>query len=1082
MGERWFLLAGEGEYGEGSGLARLEHVPHELKSMRRTLQDLGMREIRRPGGAPGERGLHEVCDDLGDWLETVSSGEQEPPLSLFVYCTGHGERKGDSTWGLALPTYTPWKKRLLEPADIMDALYGGEELRKTLFDQAVLVLDACYSGPGAADAMETLRSQSAVGHVDYDAWVIATARRTQQAGQLAFARAFARTLEQSPGTSEFIEPTVLVERVNSHLPTAEQEVWVYSAGRGSCRALPDPAYMPRTSPDWLDRGLDEWSHLARGRSQPRQEGWYFSGRAEEQRRLREFIAGGGPAGPLILRGAAGVGKSALLGHLAVCGKPEWRRRLPPVARRRSGGLILPDDSVHALVSAQDATVSSLARGIDRALGLGLGGTPTPDELCEALEALPPRTVLVDDLHLADDGPAALVTDLLDPLAEYARTTVIASAGHDLAADEVWQDRQLPVFQLGTDDEGVRAYVDARLRHASTAGRGTPGTPSRRGVGAIAAACHGHFGAAVRAVDEFLRTPPDGDGAARARDAAGKRLRNFHLSLLGARDHSDAWRRAMLEPVRTAAACGHEAGLTAERWAALATASDRSGGTYGPEDAREAAELLGDSVTDTAGSGTGKGSGTGEGTRRGSGSRPAPQPPAWRLATPFAPQPSGSEFAEAVRECLPVHASEGSGIDWAADTALTALFGDVARHYRQDFAAEFSSPAFWNALPAGALARQLRDGGRHALPDAVGAGVRTQKPGLHPAERAFQLKLSLLRAGEDGRDLDPRGSGAGVDILWATPKDEVAVPDLLAVAGGADGDGFVVTTHGDASVRLWKLADGAPLAEAVRSEEDGIATHMALAVVDGEPVVALVADGAGLLWRPLSGRDPEPLAALDGATAISLHGDGLLAVARGARIEVVEPDATGRARSFAVPGSSRVTQVHLGGPAGDVRLVATTEFGTVTARVQDTGVAAVRRQPLLMPATRHAVVSSTGRTVAMLDQGGGLFVWDESRGTRGLDLPAARDGAVALAVGDSLAAAAGDAKYPWLCIRPITSGDERPTPRLPLPDQPIALAFDAYGSRLVVTDVRGVFCLDVSPDAPRPDPADPDPPRPAPTRS
>ncbi|MER6095357.1 ATP-binding protein [Streptomyces sp. NPDC001728] len=1077
MGERWFLLAGEGEYGEGSGLARLEHVPHELSSMRRTLQDLGMREIRRPG--PGERGLHQVCADLGKWLETVRSGEQEPPLSLFVYCTGHGEREGVN-WGLALPTHTKSAKDLLPPQKIINTLYGSDdELRKTLFGQAVLVLDACYSESGAADAMGTLRSQAALGRVDYDAWVIATARRTQQAGQLAFARAFAKTLEHSPGTSQFIDPTVLVERVNGHLPTVEQEVWVYSAGRGSCRALPDPAYMPRTSPDWLD-GLDEWSHLARGRSRPRQEGWYFSGRAEEQRRLRAFIAGGGPAGPLILRGAAGVGKSALLGHLAVCGKPEWRRRLPPVARRRSGGLILPDDSVHALVSAQDATVSGLARRIGRALGLGLEGTPTPDELCEALEALPPRTVLVDDLHLADGGPAALVTELLDPLAEYARTTVIASAGHDPAADRVWQDRQLPVFQLGTDDEGVRAYVDARLRHASTAGGGTPGTPSRRGVGAIAAACHGHFGAAVHAVDEFLRTPPHGDGAASARDAAGKRLRTFHLSLLAARDHSDVWCRAMLEPVRAAAECGHEAGLTAEHWAALATASDHSGGTYGPEDAREAAELLGDSVTNTAAV-TGEGSGTGRGTRKGSGSGPAPQPPAWRLATPFAPRPSGSEFAEAVRECLPVHASEGAGIDWAADTALTALFGDVARHHRRDFAAELSSPAFWNALPAGALARQLRDGGRDALPDAVGAGVRTQKPGLHPAERAFQLKLSLLRAGEDGRDLDPRGSGAGVDILWATPKDEVAVPDLLAVAG-AGGEGFVVTTHGDASVQLWNLADGAPLVEPVRSEEDGIATHMALAVVGGEPVVALVTDGAGLLWRPLSGEDPEPLAALDGATAISLHGDGLLAVARGARIEVVEWGATGRTRSFAVPGSSRVTQVHLGGPAGDVRLVATTEFGTVTARVQDTGVSAVRRQPLLMPATQHAVVSSTGRTVAMLDQGGGLFVWDESRGTRGLDLPAARDGAVALAVGDSLAAAAGDAKNPWLCVRPITPGDERPTPRLPLPDQPIALALDADGSRLVVADVRGVFCLDVSPDAPRPDPAEPDPPGPAPTRS
>lgn len=1054
MGERWFFLAGEGEYGEDTGLARLEHVPDELRLMRRTLQDLGMREIPRPRGAVGERGLQDACEDLDKWLEAVSRGEQEPPLSLFVYCTGHGVRTNDATWGLALPTATR-RRQLLKPADIIDILYG-----EALFEQAVIVLDACYSEPGAGDAMEALSRQAAVGRVEYSAWVIATARKAQQAQQLAFARAFAKTLSRSDGTREFIEPSALVEQLNRHLPTDSQEVWVSSVGRGSCRALPDPAYMPRTSPDWLDRDLDEWSHLARGRSRPGQEGWYFSGRREEQLRLREFVAGGGPAGPLILRGAAGVGKSALLGHLAVCGRTEWRRLLPPVARR---GLILPDDSVHALVSAQDARgVSGLARRIARALGLGLGSGPTPDELCEALEDLPPRTVLVDDLHLVDLDPAdedlaAVVTELLDPLAEYARTTVIASAGHDAAADAVWQRLQLPVFQMGTDDEGVRAYARAR------------------GAGAVASACHGHFGAAVHAVDAFLGTSRGRDGRAEARHEAAEQLKNFHLSLLASRGRPQDWCRAMLEPVRAAAACGYDAGLTAEHWAALATAADRSGGTYGPEEAREAAELLGASVTDT---GTGKGTGS------------SATPPAWRLATPVAPKSCGREFAEAVRDCLPVHASgadtagtaasgpraaEEPGIDWTADTALTALFAAAARHFDQEFVTELSSMPFWAALPGDVLARQLVAGGARVLPDWVDRGVRAQTPGLHPAERAFQLKLHLLRSGEEGRGLNPRGAGAGVDVLWATPRDGVAVPDLLAVASGASGDGYVVTTHGDASLRLWNLADGTQLDEAVRSGDEGIASHLSLAVVGGEPVVALVADGAGLLWRPLTGRAPEPLAALDGATAFSLHGDGLLAVARGARVEVVEPGATGRARSFAVPGSSRVTHVHLGGEADDRRLVVTTEFGTATARVLDTGVTAVRRQPLLMPFAQHAVVSSSGRTVGMLDRSGGLFVWDESLGTRGLDIPAPRDGTLAFAVGDSLAAAAGGAQKPWLCLLPTSSGDERPVSRLPLPDQPVALAFDADGSRLVVTDLRGVFCLDVRPDPPGPVAADLDPP-------
>ncbi|MGW2281969.1 hypothetical protein [Streptomyces sp. NPDC001770] len=1036
-------------------MARLENVPDELKLMRRTLTGLGMREIPRPEGSVGERGLHEVCKELGTWLKGVGCGEQEPPLSLFVYCTGHGERANDATWGLALPTYDPWVKSegLLYPQAIIDTLYGdGRHRTKELFEQAVVVLDACYSEPGADEAMGARRRQAAVGSAKYDAWVIATARKAQQAQQLAFARAFAKALSQSGGMQEFIEPSALVERLNGYLPTDSQEVWVSSVDRRSCRALPDPAYMPQTSPAWLDRDLDEWSHLARGRRARYEAGWYFSGRREEQQRLNEFIAGDGPSGTLILRGAAGVGKSALFGHLAVCGKSEWRRLLPPVARR---GLILPDDSVHALVSAEHATVSGMTQRIARALGIDLGSAPTPDELCEALEDLPPRTVLVDDLHLVDDGIAAVVTELLDLLTEYARTTVIASAGHDHVADGVWQELQLRVLQLGTDDEGVRAYARAR------------------GAGEVAAACHGHFGAAVDAVDAFLGTSRNGNAGAEARKAAGKRLTVFHRSLLASRERPEDWCRAMLEPVRAAAACGYDAGLTAEHWAALATAADRSGRTYSPDEAREAAELLGTSVTDTAVRGTAAGGGTAT-------------PPAWRLASPVTRDPHGQEFAAAVRDCLPVHGSGAEpagasgvpGIDWAADTALTALFAAAARPFEQKFATELSSMGFWAALPGSALARQLVAGGTRLFPEWVVKGVRAQTPELHPAERAFQMKLAFLRSGGDGRGLDLRGAGAGVDILWAT-RDHVSVPDLLAVASDASGAGYVVTTHGDASIRLWSLADGRLLVEAVRSEDDGIASHLALAVVDGEPLVAFVADGAGLLWRPLTDRAPEPLAALDGATVFSLHGD-LLAVAAGTRIEVVELGATGRARSFVVPGSSRVTQVHLGGQAGDRRLVATTEFGTVTARLGDTGTPAIRRQPLLMPSTQHAVVSSTGRTVGMLERGGGLFVWDENHGTRSLDIPAVRDGTLAFAVGDSVVAAAGGTRRPWLCLLPTASGDERPVSRFPLPDQPVALALDADGSYLVVTDLRGVFCLDIRPDPSRPDTVDPDPPCPSPT--
>ncbi|MFI8216640.1 caspase family protein [Streptomyces sp. NPDC085932] len=370
------------------------------------------------------------------------SPERRPDDVVAVYVAGHGEVLDNGDYVL-LTTDT-------EPDDLYDALLPGTLARKILAGTKVrrllLMLDTCFSGQGGNELLSTMARLKNDWHEDQSGLAVIT---SAQPRELAQTGAFPQLLTEavsSLATAGYAPPLLALDavvnatRTNPKRPdfqhigleiiglTGEVPPFLPNAKHSNRLSHTDMALQQAAEWDEQDRRRDaefrtRLLRRAMGHSDPSRVGWWFSGRHAALHDITEWLTDPGPAGArpsLVVTGAPGSGKTAVLGLLAAVSDPEYRRTVPLASIGLHGRRLPPPAAIGTTVYAQGLTDQQIVRAITAALRLPpaeavadllnhLGTRPVPDR---------PHVILVDGLDEAAT-PASLCAQVLRPLRELA---------------------------------------------------------------------------------------------------------------------------------------------------------------------------------------------------------------------------------------------------------------------------------------------------------------------------------------------------------------------------------------------------------------------------------------------------------------------------------------------------------------------------------------------------------------------------------------------------------------------------------------------------------------------------------------
>lgn len=371
----------------------------------------------------GETGVAFVADDLAAWLIGLLADAGLKRLTVFVRGTPQ-ERALRSAAAAAIertalefvPAGTEGAEEL---ARVVDQVFG------TLPGPAVAagqltVLEALQAGVadrlavlGDAGITDTGRSSADVLGVDVTQLTEALTRHLLQeiiyrgaaggalaplAGQLNHdvTHLQARQLQGMVG-----QLLVMVQDALHRLDSAQQAA-LQAASSGPL----DPVFSHYFEP------------LARGVQRAGIAGWYFTGRESTLREIVTWLTEIG-YGALIVTGEPGSGKSAVLARIVTMADARYRATVPPeVLDAAPPGTLPPEGSVDVAIRASALTTLGIAQAIAAKLGLVAAGT---DEMIDqVLTRGAMTTVVLDAVDEADD-PEELWTELIAPLAQYART-------------------------------------------------------------------------------------------------------------------------------------------------------------------------------------------------------------------------------------------------------------------------------------------------------------------------------------------------------------------------------------------------------------------------------------------------------------------------------------------------------------------------------------------------------------------------------------------------------------------------------------------------------------------------------------
>jgi WD40 repeat protein len=629
-----------------------------------------------------------------------------------------------------------------------------------------------------------------------------------------------------------------------------------------------------------------FTRRSRGQRSVARGGDLFRGRQAALHRIKEWLAADEPPGlPLVVTGQPGAGKSAVLARAALSVEAE------------QGGPGL-------LFHARAATVGDLLTAL--ASLAGVGAPVTVDDLIASLAGLPagpPIPVAVDALdEAASDQDRRLIAEALAELAVLPGLRVAVATRPLAIGNPYVPGGLLPTLGVTAHDapnlvdldsdayfdlEGLREFAATLLAQDGMDNPGPPGAAwalYRTGHAArdrlarvIAERAGRNFLIAAMAAVPLSTAQGIIDPAARGFDPAaipsgvGEALGKYLDQLPRKRRERD---RALL----TALAYARGAGLDDPAWLAFATALGYDATVADLDVLRRspAADYL-LQTTSTEG-----------------GARPVTRLFHQALADELLAarhQPSDESLLldvflsragrtvwqdRYVREHAAEHASAASRLDQLLDDPLYLVTVDPARLVPYLDTARSAA-----ARAAAAVYRQAA----HDL------------AALDSRMRASQLELTAHQLGCGGLAVR---IAAAFDRPWQTrwSHGHRAIGHQLltghrgavtAVAVGALPDGTPVALSAgggnDATVRVWRLADGAPVGEPLRGHEGWVSGVAAGVLADGTPVVVSGGgEGAVRVWRLADGAPVgEPLRGHEGwvnAVAVGALADGTPVVVSG----------------------------------------------------------------------------------------------------------------------------------------------------------------------------------------------------------
>ncbi|MEU4116476.1 AAA family ATPase [Kitasatospora sp. NPDC028055] len=502
-------------------------------------------------------------DDLRAFLHGQKLAAATYKEAVVVYVTGHGLRRLAQRHYLMLPATD--EERLLATgfptSELITAVLDSQS------EHVMVLVDSCHSGTLRAELASMFQDLSDERHSHKGTAVVTAGDHYEKPLVGSFTRrvslAYERMCDEASGYTgshlSFAEFEQLLHQVGLDEDGTEKALvsaeWIVPHSRGGAPSacLPNPRFRPVQSAAGPalrqlalgSASLEEfWLERASGRAGEDDPGWYFSGRAEPMARMVSFTREG--AGVLVVTGAAGSGKSALLARLVTLADAGFTAdpRYAAVAAGIPSGLRPDPGAVDVAVLARNKS----ARVVVEELLAALGGAPSGGELpLQSLLGLlstrasgPAGTVsvVIDALDEAED-PLACVGDVVIPLSR------LAAGGTKRAVRLVVGVRSSPSSGGYASDTALRdERADQLLQRLDSALR-TEGVPLQV-LRTDGPDCTSDIAAYTAALLSAPRTSPY-HGAPEAADTAAR-----HIAQAVAPSFLDA--RIAAEQLRTADTC------------------------------------------------------------------------------------------------------------------------------------------------------------------------------------------------------------------------------------------------------------------------------------------------------------------------------------------------------------------------------------------------------------------------------------------------------------------------------------------------------------------------------------------------